>query len=291
MSSKNVILFLTHLLSDDIVKEFNKIANEAEGTGDVFLYFDDQGKNIPDKIKKYRYRCYNSQEILELKYPLNEDKQRISKVPNQTAFKHVKYQLCVLKFFLENPEYDYYWYIEYDVRYTGNWGSFFNDFDNDSDLTASYVRTYQQQPNWPFWYLSHPTLTLPESKRISSFHPVMRISKEALLDLHNSLKDGWIGYLEMLIPTLLHEHGFKLEDFGGSGKFTNEKNFNKNYLGSPENINGTLDYGTMRYRPHIIYLGLKKNTLYHPVKSVKSRLTYYFVRAKRILMKKIKTFS
>ena len=291
MSSKNVILFVTHLLSNDIMEEFEKITNEAEGIEDVFLYFDDQGKDIPDQIKKYRYRCYNFKEILELKYPLNEDKQRISEVPNQKAYQHVKYQLSVLNFFLENQEYDYYWYIEYDVRYTGNWGSFFNNFDNDSDLTASYVRTYQQQPNWPFWHLSHPTLTLPESKRISSFHPVMRISKKALMDLHNSLKDGWIGYLEMLIPTLLYEHGFKLEDFGGSGKFTNEQNINKNYIGSPENINGTLDYGTMRYRPHIICLGLKKNMLYHPVKSVKSRLTYYFLRTKRILKKKIKTLS
>ena len=114
----------------------------------------------------------------------------------------------------------------------------------------------------------------------------MRFSNRALKDLHNFLVDGWVGYLEMLTPTLLKAHGYKLEDLGGSGKFSKQENINKNYTGSKVNCEGSLDFGTMRYRPHILYLGLKKDKLYHPVKPVGKRLSYYFLRTKHNLKKK-----
>jgi len=93
-----------------------------------------------------------------------------------------------------------------------------------------------------------------------------------------------MGHLEVLIPTLLHNNGFELEDFGGSGKFCQKENINRNYIGSDNNTNGELNHGTMRYRPHQIYLGLRKNMLYHPIKPANETVKYYLKRyIKRII--------
>ena len=287
MIGKSAILFESHIISKSIIREFEKILSESEGFGDTYFCYDNKGEELPHDIKKFKHYGYNFEEISALNYPILEKIESNREIRNKVAYRHVNYQLSILKFFLENPGYDFYWYIEYDVKYTGNWGNFFNSFDDQSDFISSYVRTFSEQPDWPFWYLYHPTLNIQQTERIRSFNPVMRLSNKALKDLHNSLLDGWVGYLEMLMPTLLKEHGYKLEDLGGSGKFCKKENINKNYTGSKVNSEGSLDFGTMRYRPHILYLGLKNDKLYHPVKPLRKRFSYYFIRAKRNLRKKL----
>jgi len=287
----SAILFHTHIISNDILKEFQNISSESEGIADAYLLCDDKNIDITKKVKKYRYFCFNKEGISDLNYPIVKDEKRKAEVPFKKAFQLSNYQLSILKFFLENRDYDYYWYIEYDVRYSGKWSQFFKYFNNnDSDLITSYLRYYKEEPRWPHWYLNHPELTIPESERIRSFNPVMRISNKALTYLHESFLDGWIGHLEVLIPTLLHKNGFELEDFGGSGKFCQNRNINKIYIGSENNEFGNLDHGTMRYRPHPIYLGLRKNKLYHPVKPAKDTVKYFLNRFNRLLMKIIRRF-
>jgi len=287
---RSAILFQTHIISNDILSEFQNISNESEGIGDAYLLCDDKKIDITKKVKKYRYICFNKEGISDLNYPIVKDEQRGAEVPLNKAFQYCNYQLSILKFFLENRDYDYYWYIEYDVRYSGKWRDFFDYFNNDKDLITSHIRFYDEEPKWLFWYLKHPNLSIPDLKRIRSFNPVMRISNKALTYLHESFLDGWIGHLEVLIPTLLHNNGFELEDFGGSGKFCQKENINRNYIGSDNNTNGELDHGTMRYRPHPIYLGLRKNMLYHPIKPAKDTVKYYLKRYIRLLKRIIRIF-
>jgi len=289
LKKRSAILFHTHIISNDILSEFQNISNESEGIADAYLLCDDKNIDITKKVKKYRYISFNKEGLSDLNYPIIKDEQRGAEVPINRAFQLSNKKLSILKFFLEHQDYDYYWYIEYDVRYSGKWSQFFNNFNNnDSDLITSYLRSYKEEPRWLLWYLNHTELTIPESERIRSFNPVMRISNKALTYLHESFLDGWIGHLEVLIPTLLHNNGFELEDFGGSGKFCQKENINRNYIGSENNLDGVLDHGTMRYRPHLIYLGLKKNKLYHPIKPVKDTVKYYLKRFNRLLKRKIR---
>ena len=289
MIKRSAILFQTHFISNHILSEFQNISSESEGFGDAYLLCDDKNSDITKKVKKYRYFCFNTEGLSDLNYPIIKDEQRRAEVPNNRAFQLSNKQLSILKFFLENRDYDYYWFIEYDVRYSGKWSQFFNNFNNnDSDLITSYLRYYKEESRWAHWYLNHPELTNSESELIRSFNPIMRISNKALTYLHESFLDGWIGNLEVLIPTLLHNNGFELEDFGGSGKFCQKENINRHYIGSENNIYGELDHGTMRYRPHPIYLGLRKNKLYHPIKPAKDTVKYYLKRFNRLLKKKIR---
>ncbi len=290
MIKRSAILFHTHIISNDILSEFRNISSESEGIADTYLLCDDKNIDITKKVKKYRYFCFNKEGISDLNYPIVKDEQRKAEVPFKKAFQLSNYQLSILKFFLENRDYDYYWYIEYDVRYSGKWRDFFDYFNNDKDLITSHIRSYEEEPKWQFWYLKHPNISTPDLKRIRSFNPVMRISNKALTYLHESFLDGWIGHLEVLIPTLLQNNGFELEDFGGSGKFCEKENINRNYIDSDNNTKGELDHGTMRYRPHPIYLGLRKNKLYHPIKPAKDTVKYYLKRFNRLLKRKIRRF-
>jgi len=57
--------------------------------------------------------------------------------------------LPLMWYFHENPQYDYYWVMEYDVRFTGGWPDFFLHFAaNRSDLLATTLFDYNFRPGW-----------------------------------------------------------------------------------------------------------------------------------------------
>lgn len=46
--------------------------------------------------------------------------------------------VVAMHFFNAHPEFDRYWVVEYDVRFTGNWRGFFDAFeDSDSDFLSA----------------------------------------------------------------------------------------------------------------------------------------------------------
>ena len=191
MIKNSVILFQTHILSKDILREFQNISNETEEFCDAYLLCDDTNINIPQKVKNYRHICINKKDLSEFNYPIVKDEKRKTEVPIPEAFNLSHNKLSILKYFLENKGYDYYWYIEYDVRYSGKWSHFFNCFKkNEKDLLISYLRFYEEEPNWSHWYLNHPELTIPKSELIRCFNPIIRFSNKALTYLHESLMDG-----------------------------------------------------------------------------------------------------
>ena len=60
--------------------------------------------------------------------------------------------LADLSFYEAHPEYDYCWTIEYDVRFSGSWAVFFEEFQNNTaDLLATHVRRYEEEPAWYWW--------------------------------------------------------------------------------------------------------------------------------------------
>lgn len=87
-----------------------------------------------------------------------------------------------------------------------------------------------------------------------------------MLLIHDSLKDGWCGHQEVILPTLLYHNRMTLQDFGGKGEFTPIDNLEKFYTSSECNIHGKLEKGTFRYRPILAKQWEKRNKLYHPVK-------------------------
>ncbi|MCC5914781.1 MAG: hypothetical protein JJU46_10435 [Balneolaceae bacterium] len=253
------ILFLTHKLNGSIKESLSEL-NAQKGDREMTI-LSHGDKEWFDQISQKKF-VYGNEVIDELEYPSIGD----GIIPGHAHFP-------VLKWFYseENRSEDFFWVIEYDVRFTGNWSLLFDYYrDNRSDFITAYIMPFNTQPDWYWWDLEHPEKEIPPEKRLRSFNPIYRISKRAIHYLNQQFRNGWKGHNEVIIPTLLHQGGYNLLDLNKWGEFSAGRSF----CISRSDRRGWLSMGTMRYRPAVKKKGFRKNMLYHPVKesAVQGRL-------------------
>lgn len=173
--------------------------------------------------------------------------------------------LPLLWFFQRNPEYEFYWLMEYDVRFTGHWMQFFQHFAaSRSDLLATTLFDYSFRPDWDNWNTLQSPRPIPEPERVRALLSLYRLSNRALRTIHHSYTDGWSGHYEVTIPTILKTNGLSLEDFGGAGPYVAAGNENRFYRNSPA-IAG-LAPGTFTVARNAISDAYPTNMLWHPIK-------------------------
>jgi len=257
-----VFLFLSHHASGQVVREYKNIRSATAGIGSSIFLYHHKSNNAPPALPTRNLYLFSDESLSKLNYRMIGP----TLVPGHVGFP-------VLQFFCDNPDFDYYWAIEYDVRFSGDWFFFFDSFrEANYDFLACHLRDYVDEPDWPRWTLDHPRKSIALRERLRCFNPIFRLTNAALSFLHRSLLDGWCGHNEVLFPTLLHRNGFAIADMGGKGRFRPldlRENF---YTESEANSIGLLDSGTMRYRPPFLRVGREKNKLYHPVKPLSSTL-------------------
>ncbi|WP_209332807.1 DUF3405 domain-containing protein [Lunatimonas salinarum] len=250
-------LILANKSSLQLIEKYKLIFEHTKNLGDTLLLYH-LDKASP-KFKEEGVEVFNfTDEVLS---SLNYFPLGFTLVPGSNHFP-------LLKFYLSHPNYDYYWCIEDDVDFSGDWSAFFEEFSSvDADFISSHIRRYQDEPEWPWWSaLAHPYFVIPQEQRIRSFNPIYRISRAGLELLHKALSSKWCGHHEVLIPTLLYESGLSISDFGGMGEFVPDGFENRFYLENTPNPKGILSDGTMRWRPVFEKIGNLENKLYHPVK-------------------------
>jgi len=194
----------------------------------------------------------------------------------------------VIDFRRQHSQYTHYWVIEYDVRYTGRWADFFAAFEatNADLLTAGIVR-YDDAQEWSWWdSLSHPKHHVPMTDRIHSFNPIYRISGAALDFIDEAHRKGWTGHNEVILPTLLYQNGYVIEDFGGEGEFVPEGRTNMWYTSEGLDDFGVPDSGTHRFRPRFWRAGGQSDMIYHPVKPIS-----WFIKRKIRRLTRLKWFA
>jgi hypothetical protein len=251
MRARNIaILFLSHLTNQTTFNEHENISSAIKDMADVYLLLHLADRFAGTWPNNTNVTPFFHRDLATLGYP----DVAVPIVPGNTHFP-------LMYFFSRYPDYEYYWLVEYDVRFSGNWKTFFKAFhQNDAHLLTCHIRSFSEEPNWYWWrHLSHHKVIVPLEQRLRSFNPIYRASNLALKYLHESHRDQWRGHFEVLIPTLLYHGGFKLEDIGGDGRFTPSGNKNGFYT---EGSNGTF-----RWRPAFNQVGIEPNKLYHPVKS------------------------
>jgi hypothetical protein len=173
--------------------------------------------------------------------------------------------LPLMWYFHENPQYDFYWVMEYDVRFTGAWQDFFRHFAaNRSDLLATTIFDYNFRPDWDNWGTLKSPRRVAEQEKVRALFPLYRLSNPALRALHESYRDGWSGHYEVTIPTILKTRGFTLEDIGGSGSYVAAGNHNRFYRNSPERAG--LAPGTFTVAANEISADYPPSLLWHPIK-------------------------
>lgn len=248
---KQAILFLTTKSNEWTLRVFHALEQSMKDEADVYLAYHQQGEELSGALQNVENLFVFTSDILnDLGYtPIDQGKL----VPGSNHFP-------LLKFFKENLDYDYYWLVEDDVRFSGEWRTFFDSFAfNSSDFLSSFIETKAENPNWYWWpWLKTGAETICEEKLLKSFNPIYRLSYQALVCADECLKSGWMGHHEILLPTLLYNKGFCIEDIGGDGSFV-----------KPGSKNSFYDVASMGIKP--VLPDSRKNYLFHPVKEEKVR--------------------
>ena len=248
---KQAVLYLTNKSNEWTLSAFHALEQSLQGKADVYFAYHRQGDVLPVALQNIENLFVFTLDVLnELGYtPIEKGKL----VPGSNHFP-------LLKFYKENQGYDYYWLVEDDVRFSGEWKEFFDSFAScTSDFLSSVIETKAENPNW-YWWASLKTgnEVIAEEKLLKAFNPIYRLSRQALACIDAYLRIGWMGHHEVLLPTLLYNKGFLVEDFGGVGAFV-----------CPENKAKFYNDTSMRIAP--VLPDDRKNYLFHPVKEEKIR--------------------
>lgn len=262
---KSVVLLSTHILNEYVIQKYRKLYCDLDKEKyDIILLLNvDDGCewSIPNDIICFTTNCESLNALLY--EPIEE-----TLLPGSCHFP-------LLRFYIDNPDYRFYWFIEYDVEFTGNWSSFMNDCSanlSDYDFLSCHIERFDENKNkyWAWWHRSNNVgYTLTDC--IKGFNPICRYSNAALSYLDHYQKKGYSAHSEVMITTCLYHGGFRIGDFGGRGEFVPEGYENRYYIPNMSGIND----GTMRYRPlytlkEIEGTGLR-NKLFHPLKEINNR--------------------
>jgi len=161
--------------------------------------------------------------------------------------------LRMINFYLSNPNYEYYWFFDDDVR-IDDWNRFLSQTDeDDSDFISYFVFKkpgVESQPNVPvidgrttsshMWLERFPgdgdTLPSEVTEWFGSFFPTVRYSNRAMKKLVELNNEGYHGYGEGFVPTVLNLHGMKIsslitsEDTSNLFDFENNRIWHKNIV-------------------------------------------------------------
>ena len=135
--------------------------------------------------------------------------------------------LRMMNFYLKYPNYDFYWFFDDDVK-INDWNEFLTQTDKNEDDFISYIifkkPGVESQPNVPhmdnrttsqhMWFERFPghTDTLPEDIKeyFGSFFPTTRYSNRSMKKLVELNNEGYFGYSEGFVPTVLNHYGMTL---------------------------------------------------------------------------------
>lgn len=247
--NNTVILFCCHFWSPEIEREFSRLRKCCGKDFDVVLSYDCSGDS--DRMSRdFSSHLFTLDQIKNMGYGFPG---------HEHIWHHVEY--AIIDYYLRNPQYDFYWRIEFDVRFGGNWDVFFRHFiDNKADLLGTYIRAYKDDPDWYWWNAIN--FKVDQDCLRGMFFPVVRFSRRSLAFLDQKYRAGALGYCEVVVPTILDMERMNIEDIG--------KRF--------------YDLFTCSFRGIVIR---KRGKLHHPVKKMKFitrlRTTLSSLRRQRFL--------
>jgi hypothetical protein len=257
----NALIFLAHNTSPRTLSALEKLRSEKPDNFTLFPIFDVTKKLCASHLLPADSLCAEFSEITrELQYP---GKIAQSKISN--SFYPGCQDLILMWFFRKYPSFDFYWFVEYDVNYTGHWNDFFKDFiTNDSSMLATTIFRYDFRPSWNHWKDLKVAPSINKKNYIRALCCIARYSRTAFLCLNREYQKGYSGHFECLIPTLLQACNLTIEDFGGDGEFVKQSNINKYYFNNPK-IMGLLP-GSFTAVKNSFNPELHPPLLQHPVK-------------------------
>jgi Protein of unknown function (DUF3405) len=286
-----VVLYRTHMFSPTIIGEFLRLRAElSELDHRVIGYIKDTrtervvrwcrtklriSSDIssrsflepPAPIRNLKDSCmYRRQHLETLPYPMKIGLSRWTSTRGDN-------DLPVLAFYKQNPDYDFYWIVEYDVRYTAHWGQLFSELrQSPADLLCTTAQDQHENPDWYFW---RTLVDVPASPLtpVRAFLPFCRVSNRAMAAIDRWYQAGGAGHYEVTWASICKSAGLDIQDIGGEGSYTPENWRQKYYTNSP--MHPLLSPGTFVFRPEFSdafvsgegSASMGRPMLWHPVKS------------------------
>ncbi|TQE99071.1 MAG: hypothetical protein FKY71_10480 [Spiribacter salinus] len=257
---QQVLLFAVHELSAQTVDAFRALCASVPTSFRVILFFD------AERIKERDAREVGGQNVL----PRHESDWRAYKKVSPYFRRAIpgNWDGHLIKAGAQVGNWRFLWYMEYDVRFSGDWSYFFGAMDSsDADLLTTTIIRRTNIPDWPLWKSLQPPsgVEMPAwNGTLRAFMPLMRISAEGLRCVREDYDRGWTGHLECVLPTVIYQNRLSLEDLGGHGEFVREEHRGRFYRNTPEN--NWLSPGTFVFQPKLRQMGSEENMLWHPVK-------------------------
>jgi hypothetical protein len=260
------ILYLSHVVNKTLWRSYKRLRSDCANFADVYFLLNLSSESIPANANAKGAFPVTPAQRAKLGHPSRAGKVGwwMDASPSHTQIVQSGFDQALLVFRQMKPEYDFYWLVEFDVEFSGNWSELIKSFaDNKSDLLCSSIHRQETNPHWGWWQsLLWPHGPKPEL--IRGFFPFARLSARALDTIIEAGQAGVDGFQEVLWPTVLHNHGMIIEDIGGDGPFVRPGNINRWYTSTP--ANDTLSPGTLVARPIRMRPGRNPNKLWHPVK-------------------------
>lgn len=257
--ARSIIVVRGFYTDERVVANIASLAEDVAGRCDVVFLYDAKPAKVDTRQLPANVPSVSFHQDNWVKYKQPD--------PYNKTFIPGNEETMFLMFQEQCPDYDFYWFIEYDVEYTGNWWQLFDAFaSSQADLLATSMVGYEDYPSWGLWKSLTPPAgaTLEDADKIRSFLPVCRFSARALEELRARLAEGWSGHPEALVATLLKRAGHQIEDIGGDGDFVTPANRNRFY--SNNRFDPDLVPGTFVFRPKMREPGSIPDMLWHPVK-------------------------
>jgi hypothetical protein len=189
-------------------------------------------------------------------------------IPGNADYNH-------LLFYHQHSEFDYYYFCEDDVVYTGCMSELVTELQTqDAALLCTHkARSFADWKYANMFVFGEYNSDLP---KYLAFLPFNRISNEAFKSIIHAYNKGLGGHFEMTYPYIMQTEGLEILDIGGSGEFVTPEFRDKHYSGHSQNGQ---QFGTFICNPAFFAAGTQTNCLYHPVKAPKEVL---FTRWRRL---------
>jgi hypothetical protein len=263
------VMLVTHFFNEAIMALFERLRSQAPEGHDVFLAINVGGEPLspPPGSEALGDALFlsNTSSLLALGYPEKckpegWDGTGWTVVPTNV-------DLIAVSFQQHHPGYDYYWGVEYDVHYEGDWGFLFRRFaTSDADLLGTTLYRAADTPHKPM----PPPLVLADGVQpatddvVRGFFPIYRLSNRLLCAIDQEYRGGCNGNSELTWGTIAKRHGLTIEDIGGNGSYVQPQNRDVFYFNTLWTI--SLSPGTFVFRPGLTRIPRRENTLWHPVK-------------------------
>lgn len=230
--------------------------------------FDEAGE-AGTQIKKFEtseawHTTYNNNSIMKLGYSSKG-------THGGENFKDGNVDIPVILFWLDHPEYTFFWVVEDDIEYTGDFGSFIKslgDSNGDTELACTHVRPLPDGWDHLHLFSCGDDVISPSFPLRVCFLPFFYVTSTALTTIDAAYRRGWKGHNEMTWAVILDVAGLRIRDIGGNGPYVAPEDRKRHYIDdSPHDFSKYGSFGTMKIR---LSAGKKPDTLYHPVKTPKN---------------------